>query len=239
MDPQQARTAETFDRYKESYSPAVDSAVAFTGLKTDFFTRVKADYIADVASGLPGGQGALDVLDIGCGVGNFHPLLAPKFRSLTGIDVSSACVDTARNRNPAVRYEVYGGEALPFDDASFDLALTICVMHHVPVSQWPGFAREMRRVLKPGGTALVFEHNPRNPLTMRAVNNCPFDEDAVLMPSATTVGLFAEAGFSDIKARHILSVPAFNALTRGLDGLLSPLGLGAQYFVRATRPASV
>ncbi|MCU0830681.1 MAG: class I SAM-dependent methyltransferase [Rhizobiaceae bacterium] len=235
MDPQQARTAETFDQYKDNYSDAVDKAVAFTGLKTDFFTRVKADYLLDAAAAMPGGAATLDVLDVGCGVGNYHPLLAPQFRSLTGVDVSGACIDTARRRNADVRYEVYGGEKLPFDDASFDAAFTICVMHHVPPANWGGFAREMMRVLKPGGTALVFEHNPRNPLTMRAVNNCPFDADAVLMRSETTEQLFKDAGFKDIRTRYILNIPPFNRLMRKADVLFTPLHLGAQYFVTSRK----
>ena len=231
MDPQQARTAETFDRYKDNYSAAVDQAVAFTGLRTDFFTRVKADYIIDEAAKLSGGTKTLDILDVGCGVGNYHPLLAPKFRSLTGVDVSSACIEVAKARNPSLRYEVYEGDQLPFEAESFDVAITICVMHHVPPANWPRFVDEMRRVLKTGGIALVFEHNPRNPLTMRAVNNCAFDEDAVLMRSEEAAQLFADAGFRAVRSRHILNIPPFNALMRRVDGLFERLRFGAQYYV--------
>ncbi|GGF72966.1 methylase [Azorhizobium oxalatiphilum] len=234
MDPQQAQTAKTFDGYKDSYSDAVDAAVAFTGLKTDFFTRVKADYIGDLVATHFGPAAQLSALDVGCGVGNYHALLKPRFRQLSGVDVSSACVDTARERNAGVDYKVYDGSALPYADATFDLAFTICVMHHVPPVQWPTFAQEMRRVLKPGGLALVFEHNPRNPLTMRAVNTCPFDEDAVLLRSEQTEKLYRDAGFSAVRSSFILSVPAANGFLRGVDRLFSGLPFGAQYYVAAT-----
>ncbi|MBN8943042.1 MAG: class I SAM-dependent methyltransferase [Rhizobiales bacterium] len=234
MDPQQEQTARTFDGYKDSYSEAVDSVVAFTGFSVDFFTRVKADYILDLTREELGNPGNLSVLDVGCGIGNYHPLLSPHFGTLAGVDVSSACVDTARRRNPAVGYQVYDGERLPYDSASFDLAFTICVMHHVPPAKWRGFVGEMRRVLRPGGLALVFEHNPYNPLTRRAVNTCPFDADAVLLRSRTTKALLREAGFDGIRARYILSVPPTNRLLRRVDRGFGLLPFGGQYYVMAT-----
>jgi SAM-dependent methyltransferase len=234
MDPQQAKTARIFDSYNENYVDAVDSSVSFTGFSTGFFTRVKADYIRDIVYSYFGPAAELTALDIGCGVGNYHQLIKLKFRALSGVDVSRACVDTARRRNKNVEYKVYDGSRLPYADASFDFVFSICVMHHVPPANWGHFVREMRRVLRPGGLALVFEHNPRNPLTMRAVNTCPFDEDAVLLPSEETERLFRSAGFDRVRCRFILSVPAANGLLRRVDRLLSSLPFGGQYYVMAT-----
>jgi SAM-dependent methyltransferase len=231
MDPQQIKTAETFDLYKDNYSQSVDDAIAFTGMKTDVFTKVKSDYILDLVAPLSRGAKSLDILDIGCGVGNYHSLLSGGFKSITGVDVSGACIETARKRNQNAHYEVYDGDVLPFESASFDVAVTICVMHHVPPGQWQKFAQEMHRVLKPGGLALVFEHNPRNPLTMRAVNNCPFDEDAVLMRSEVTKDLLANAGFKKIDVNFILSVPPLGTWSRQVDKWFSGIPLGAQYYV--------
>jgi len=234
MDTQQNQTAKTFDAYKDNYSHAVDNAIAFSGLSTDFFTRVKADYIREIASAHFSSTGNVEVLDVGCGVGNYHGLLTPHFSKLSGIDVSPACIETARKRNLSVVYKIYDGKTLPYDSGSFGLVYTICVLHHVPPQNWENFAKEMRRVLKPGGLALVFEHNPRNPLTMRAVNNCPFDEDAVLLRSEETERLLRQAGFQDVRSKFILSVPAANRFLRRVDGLFSAMPFGAQYYVRAT-----
>jgi ubiquinone/menaquinone biosynthesis C-methylase UbiE len=234
MDPQQAQTAKTFDSYKETYSEAVGASVSFTGLSADFFTRVKADYIGDIVDAHFGRGASLAALDVGCGVGNYHALLKPRFGTLSGVDVSGACVETARQRNADVDYKVYDGGALPYEDATFDVAFTICVLHHVPPTQWKNFAREMRRVLKPGGLGLVFEHNPRNPLTMRAVNTCPFDEDAVLLRNEETERLLQEAGFSRTRSRFILSVPPANVILRRIDRMFSGLPFGGQYYVAAT-----
>jgi SAM-dependent methyltransferase len=233
MDPNQRRTAETFDSYRNTYSKSVDDAVAFTGLRTDFFTRVKAGYIVDIVRAHFGEQ-PVDALDVGCGVGNYHGLLAPTFHSLSGVDVSAACIETARRHHPSVDYRIYEGNRLPHADQSFDLAFAICVLHHVSTAQWSGFMNEMRRVLRPGGLALVFEHNPRNPLTMKAVNNCPFDADAVLLRSEELESLMGAAGFADVRSRFILSVPAGGSLLRRVDRLFAGLPFGAQYYVQGT-----
>lgn len=221
-----------FDAYSDSYNDVVNGSVAFTGLTVDVFTRVKADYLKDIVGETFAEPETVDVLDVGCGVGNYHPHLAGVVRSVSGVDVSPDCIANARIRNPDVHYQVYDGHRLPWPDASFNVVYTVCVMHHVVPDQWTGFAAEMRRVLRPGGIALVFEHNPLNPLTRRAVANCIFDKDAVLLRSRTAETLLAGAGLRDVRSRFILSVPAVNRTLRQVDRLFSKLPLGAQYVTR-------
>lgn len=236
MDPQQQQAADTFDAYRDTYSDAVDDAVRFSGLRADFFTRVKAEYLLEETRAHFGDLASVQALDVGCGVGNFHPLLSPRLGELHGVDVSQDCLDTARKCHPDIVYRSYDGDRLPYDDASFDLAFAICVLHHVPTANWETFTRELFRVVRPGGLALIFEHNPLNPLTMRVVNRCPFDADAVLLKSRDTQRLLTTAGFADLRARFILSIPAGTRWLRRIDRLASRLPLGAQYFLAGTRP---
>lgn len=235
MDHKNQEIARTFDEHEAKYSDTVNDVLSFSGLDVDFFTRVKADYIVDLAcehfETKVGGR----LLDVGCGVGNFHPLLIPHFERIDGVDISQSSIERGQAGNPSVHYQCYDGHKLPYDDATFDVAITVCVMHHVPPANWPGFAKEMHRVVKPGGLSLVFEHNPKNPVSVHVVNNCPFDEDAVLLRSPQTVKLFEEAGFDDVKARSIITIPPINRFVRRLDRLFSRLPLGAQYYVAATK----
>lgn len=235
MKTVQQKTAETFDAYQERYSDAVNRSIAFTGCDVDFFTKVKAQYIFDLASRHFGETRKLNVLDVGCGVGNYHSLLSGTFKSLDGVDVSAASIETASAKHPDVSYKTYDGRLLPYEDGALDMVFTICVMHHVPPENWPQFASEMHRVLRPGGLALVFEHNPLNPLTMKAVNSCPFDADAVLLRRGETIGLMKGAGFEKVTARFIISVPPANGFLFAIDRMLSRLPLGAQYYVSAVR----
>ena len=235
MDSQQQKVAKEFDGYHQSYSEKVNDSVSFTGLGVDYFTAVKAAYVLDKVNEVFGRHVEVDCLDVGCGVGNLHCLLSPKIGSLKGVDVSEQCINTARKNNAGVSYDVYDGGRLPYQDNSFDLVFAICVLHHVPTGSWKKFVGEMLRVLKPGGVAMVFEHNPFNPLTRHVVNNCPFDEDAVLLRGSKTVSLFQEAGFDNVDLRYILAVPAKLNFFRRVDKLLSKLPFGAQYYVSAVK----
>jgi 2-polyprenyl-3-methyl-5-hydroxy-6-metoxy-1,4-benzoquinol methylase len=219
-----------FDAYHQNYNAAVNASISFSGLTVDFFTRVKAEYIFSVLATQFDDVSRLDLLDVGCGIGNCHSFFARKIRTLAGVDVSSDCIVTAAKRNPWVDYRSYDGNRLPFDDSQFDVAFTICVMHHVAPEQWASFVRELRRVVKPGGVVLVFEHNPYNLLTRHVVSNCVFDSDAVLLTAGQTQRLLKEAGFHGVEARYILTVPPANRILQKVDSLFGRLPLGAQYY---------
>lgn len=231
----QKAVAEEFDKYRDTYSDAVNDALIVPGLDVDYFTKVKAQILLDQARAIFGDPGQIDVLDVGCGIGNYHPLLKGAFHRLVGVDVSPESIDRAKERNTDVEYLVYDGRTLPFEDTSFDIAYAICVVHHVPVPMWENFFAELHRVLKPSGRAMIFEHNPLNPLTMRVVNRCPFDRDAVLLKQGKTTSLLGGAGFADVSSRTFLNVPSFNRLTRQLDQMIGVLPTGAQYLAMGTK----
>lgn len=98
------------------------------------------------------------VADLGCGTGNGAELVAPVVREVIAIDQSGPMLDAARKRLAGysnVRFLDGPIEALPLPDASCDAAMCLLVLHHVPE---PADAiREMRRILKPGGRALIVD----------------------------------------------------------------------------------
>ena len=94
------------------------------------------------------------------------------------------------------------------------------------------FVAEMRRVLRPGGIALVFEHNPLNPLTIRTVAKCEFDEHAVLLKSSMTEQLLTQAGFSGVMTRFIAVLPFVGPMARRIESIVSRIPIGAQYYTR-------
>lgn len=232
--PDQTFGAPEFDAYAHSYDQAVNDSLAFLGMKVDYFTRVKAAYLTDLLARHFGDTARLDLLDVGCGIGNYHGRLIDQVRTISGTDLSHDCLAQAARQNPEVAYRQYDGTRLPYDDGCFDAVFTICVLHHVPPAQWPGFVAEMKRVTKPGGLVVVFEHNPFNPLTRRVVSNCEFDKDAVLLRQSGTRALLRAAGLSDVRSRSIISILSIGRISRQFDLLLGRLGLGAQYFVQAS-----
>jgi ubiquinone/menaquinone biosynthesis C-methylase UbiE len=229
MDPQQRAIAEEFDRYRESYDQAVNRAIAFSGQKVEAFTRAKAqDLLRTIASHFDSAK-RLSVLDVGCGIGNYHPFLTPVVGSVSGVDVSSACIAKAQERNPAVSYSVYDGGRLPYPDGNFDVAFCICVIHHVPPDRWQQFVNEMRRVTRAKGLIVVYEHNPMHPLTRKVVRDCEFDRDAVLLTMAQSRALLENAGCAEVTTRSILTLPPMGAFVERLDGLFARLPFGSQY----------
>ena len=60
---------------------------------------------------------------------------------------------------------------------------------------------------RPGGLVAIFEHNPLNPLTRKAVRDCPFDEDAVLLSRGEARRRLAEAGLAEVEAPFIIFFP--------------------------------
>ncbi|MGH6671673.1 MAG: class I SAM-dependent methyltransferase [Xanthobacteraceae bacterium] len=221
--------SELFDKYDKNFSSVVQSSIDFSRLPHSFFTAAKADALRELIAARLHGTRDLNMLDVGCGVGEIHPLLRRTFGRICGTDVSAASIAQARIRNPGVEYQAYAGETLPYDSAAFDLSIAICVLHHVPPSQWRGFLREMRRVVRPGGMVCLIEHNPFNPLTRLAVARCEFDRDAVLLHASRTRALMAEADIRDARSHYFLLLPSAAPMARGIEHYLRRVALGAQY----------
>jgi SAM-dependent methyltransferase len=221
--------AALFDKYDKSFGSVVQSSIDFSRLPHSFFTAAKADVLRDLITTRLDGRRDLHMLDVGCGIGELHPLLRGMFGRICGADVSAASIAQARIRNPDVAYQAYASKTLPYDSAAFDLSLAVCVLHHVPPAQWTGFLREMRRVVRPGGLVCLIEHNPLNPLTRLAVMRCEFDRDAVLLHARRTRALMTEAGLRDAKSHYFLLLPSAAQLARRTEQCLRRLPLGAQY----------
>lgn len=226
----------TFDAYRKSYGSAVEQSVAFTGLGHEFFLRAKVDLLRERLRARQFDPSDKHLLDVGCGVGSMHALLSPMFGRTTGVDVSAESVAEASARYPANTYKTYDGRHLPFADQSVDLALTVCVVHHVPVEQWQAFVAEMRRAVRTGGLVCIIEHNPLNPLTQLGVARCAFDADAVLLRRKRTEALMRQAGIVDIDTRYFLLSPFEVRPLRTLERSLGRLPLGGQYLTLGRVP---
>ena len=172
-DPAQEQVARDFDRVRESYTEQITEAIAFSGLERNFFIRLKADCLLRLTTQHLGDARDQAALDLGCGIGDYHERLAGAFKSLSAIDVSVESIRYASGRHPTVDYQTYAGGRLPYADDRFDLVFAICVLHHVPPTNWKEFATEMFRVLRSGGLAVILEHNPFNPVTRYIVRTCP------------------------------------------------------------------
>src|SRR5690348_14681209 len=96
------------------------------------------------------------VLDFGCGSGYGSALIAKNADSVHALDVAQDAVDYARAKFSRSNLEfsrVPPDSRLPFDDGSFDLALSFQVFEHV--RNVNGYLEEIQRVLAPGGQLIL------------------------------------------------------------------------------------
>ena len=104
------------------------------------------------------------VLDAGCGPGIVSAALATQVGRVEGVDLTPAMIALARQRVQSeglanVRFQVGDMSALPFEDASFDGAVSRYTVHHLdhPLAA----LREMVRVTKPGGAIVTLDAVPQ------------------------------------------------------------------------------
>jgi ubiquinone/menaquinone biosynthesis C-methylase UbiE len=94
-------------------------------------------------------------LDVGCGFGNLVIALSERFRHVSGIELNAERVEWARRRCPPAEIVCGTAEALPWPDDHFKLITSTDVFEHLDHSQQAAAAKELARVLKPGGYAFV------------------------------------------------------------------------------------
>lgn len=103
----------------------------------------------EIARVIPRGA---EVLDVGCGNGFIaHHLSAMVGTSVVGIDV-------AQTAAAPIEYRRYDAARFPAEDNSFDAVLLCYVLHHARDVR--GVLSEMRRVLRDGGLAVIYEDIP-------------------------------------------------------------------------------
>ena len=114
------------------------------------------------------------VLDLGCGLATDPAYLLERGFWVVGIDQSEAALRRARALHPQLELIEGDVRALPFEPASFDYLLDRGCFHYLPSADRPAYAREVARVLRPGGELLLraclYAQGVRNDLTAQTIH---------------------------------------------------------------------
>lgn len=153
------------------------------------------------------------ILEIGSGTGTLLSRLHGRGFDITGIDVNADLVAEARRWHGDVPIQQVRGTSLPFPDRSFDIVMSFDVFEHIPDSD--AHLREVRRVLRPGGTYLIQTPNKWTNVvfeTIRWRSFTRFREDHCSLHSLAELrARLARHGF---RAR-VFDVPVVNEFFRG------------------------
>jgi SAM-dependent methyltransferase len=156
------------------------------------------------------------VLDCGAGAGRNGAVLAARGARVVAVDISAALLGIARRTARANRLEASmvfacaSAHRLPFPDEAIDLVFGNAVLHHLDV---PVAAREIHRVLRPGGRA-VFREPLRNSRLVRLLRGLvpgrPVDVSPYERPLTDADLAAAAAPFSGIRSR-VFALPFVRA----------------------------
>jgi SAM-dependent methyltransferase len=176
------------------------------------------------------------VCDVGCGTGALTTVLADLAgrENVAGVDPSEPFVDQARTRVPGAELHVGSAEALPFDDDTFDIAVSQLVLHFV--SDPPKAAAEMARVTRPGGRVAACVWDLTGGMTMiRAYwdaareidSNAPDEAERFGGAPGQLAALWRDTGLSDVQETALTvssDYAGFAELWSSFLGASGPIG---------------
>lgn len=162
------------------------------------------------------------ILDLGCGTGIVARRLRERLGAgarITGLDRQPEMIEAARAIAPEIEWRVGNAMELPFADGSFELVISQQMLQFVPDRE--AAVREMRRVLAPGGRAVVATWRSRaeqplfetlGAIAERHLGASTLDRRFALGDADELRGLFAGAGFSDVELEVVSRVEHYASL---------------------------
>jgi ubiquinone/menaquinone biosynthesis C-methylase UbiE len=158
---------------------------------------------------LPTNGSALRMVDVGCGTGYHLRGYRERGYEICGVDGSPEMLKEARAANQGIEFVLADVDRIPLPTAAYDAALCIEVLRYLPDIQ--PCLKEIRRMVKPGGVALVTAAPPMQANLYPIVNRVAL---AVRSRSLTRLKQYfhsarhlrhecARAGFSDVQIHGV------------------------------------
>lgn len=156
----------------------------------------------EVAARMSKPASALDLLDAGCGSGNYLSAVKGDVGTIAGLEFNEGMISKAVEKLPTAEIRQGSITSMPYADASFDVVITTQVLHHLEKGGGQDFAnvtlasQEVFRCLRPGGAWIIQTQTPE-----QHVNG--FWWAPVVPDAAATL------------AKHFAPLPQFEAICRG------------------------
>jgi SAM-dependent methyltransferase len=139
------------------------------------------------------------VADLGCGPGHVARYLHDQGVTIFGIDLSPAMVRCAARLNPGLEFRVGDMRHLDLQASGLAGIVAFYAIVHFGADELRVVMREMRRVLAPGGLALVSFHAGSEVVHVDELFGAPVDLDFRFHEPAGVVAGLREASFSVVE----------------------------------------
>lgn len=137
-----------------------------------------------------------NVLDFGCGNGRLLEILKDKKINYTGADISQKLIELAKRKYPEFSdnfSKISGQSSLSFPDNFFNKIISIAVFHHFPEKYAKDMAKELYRIIQPGGAAIITIWNLWNKKRRGNILN-----PVIIIKKIFHIGEYAGFGFGDV-----------------------------------------
>lgn len=194
------------------------------GQRHQYFIKRKCRILRSLISKYKG-----PVLELAAGTGEAQKFLA---EDAVCEDVSLSMLQQAQTKGIT---KLINADAtkLSFKDSSFGVVYSFSLFHHLSAEQRRLTLAEAKRVLRPGGILVTFEHNPLNILTQVIVKACPIDREARLVTHTKLAQLKQKQGFKVQEIKFFLLSPVESSFIEKIERHLMKWPLGGQYYVLA------
>jgi len=190
----------TAHRYIHAFGPAV-----LTRFYDPMIRLLREDEfkgrLVDLAQIQPGDR----VLDVGCGTGTLAMLIQRRQPNaeVHGVDGDPKILEIARTKvaqaGASIAFERAMAWELPYPDGTFDRVVSSLVFHHLLTDNKRRAAREILRVLRPGGTLILADFGPPRSLPGKAIAwSLRWFEEAADNLAGRLPGLLVDGGFCDV-----------------------------------------
>ena len=136
-----------------------------------------------------------NIIELGCGAAKFSRDLLKRFPGcrITGLEVDSIQHEkNLQNPQQGLTFIAAGAQEIPFGDATFDLAIMLKSLHHVPVELMRTALGEIARVVRPGG--LLYVSEPVYAGALNAVTSIYNEERVVRIEAQRALDAAIESG---------------------------------------------
>jgi len=228
-----------FDEYAFNYEAIHKKILKITGFDPDYFAEYKIKEVFNYLKKQDNIPNRINFLNYGCGTGKTEKFIKKYFPKshIYSIDISSESIKIAQQNNKGlldVEFKVFNGLEIPYA-VNFDLILAANVFHHISPSKHISALKALYSKLAEKGYLFIFEHNPFNLLTVRAVKDCELDKNAKLLKPYYANKILKKSGFKNRKLKFIIFFPKFLTFLLFLEKYIHKFPLGAQYYFIAQK----